>query len=553
MKPYILSAAICLGLMSSCADTDMTQLSVDEPSSIASYNYLKSYDVLKSYADFNIGINQDATTFLSDGVPFRIAASNFSALTPGVAFSHGATVKASGAVDTAQVKKIIELAKTQGMSVFGSPLISNADQNSTYLSSKLEPNVIRPEGDDGGYSLKMTNTVYSSAITDAQVAYTFARTPSVEPGIKYELKFMVRGTAEGKVQCSTYSNGRGSRFLPVFDVTTTWTQVTMTNTMATGITGLSSILFNLGHYLGTLYVDNIELYELDDWDQEATDNLNTLNTDLDDVETTAKSIEIQTSNNGLEDVGASALGEGYDPLAKYVEKTDKEKDSILSQAIDTYLSHVMNVEKGYITEWGVVNNPLEGTEIATSAGKTLSSGEFFWADYMGKDYALKSFKTAAKYASATDKLYISECGMDSDATKRAAFLSYVSYLEGKGARIDGIGTAIDVTTTHVDTLQIATMFSELAATGKMVKITDLKVAIGDGVLADSVSENQWMAQSNIYQYIVKSYKKNVPEAQRGGIVQDAVLDTNVSPVGLWDRTYARKHAYGGFVKGLKGE
>lgn len=551
MKHYlIISLSVCIALLTSCADNDMVQLKMDEPSSLSSYDYLADYDVLKNYADFNIGIVMDASTFLDNGVEFRIATSNFNEVLPTSVFSHASTVKASGRVDTTTVISVIDRAKEQGMNVFAYPLISNNNLNSTYLNSKLEPNVIRPDGDDGGYALKMTNTVKSDAAADAQVAYTFARTPSVEPSITYKLTFMVRGTAEGTVQCATYSNGKGSRFTPAFNVTKEWTKVTMTNSMAAGITGLQSILFNIGQYLGTMYVDNIELYELDDWGYEATDNLNTVNMNLDDAETTAASIEIQTDNGGLEDVGVSNLGEGYDPLATYVEKTTEEKHSILSSEINNYLSSVVSTANDYVNEWAVVCNPLRGTEVATSDGDALGGGEFYWADYMGKDYIVEAFKTAAQYADSSDKLYICESGMDADANKCDALLSLIDYVEGKGGRIDGIGVDIDLSTTNANRSLISSLFSKLAATGKLVKITNLTVTVANDVPTDSLTEEEEMSQSDLYQYIVQTYKQQVPAAQRTGIVQSNVLDMADSPVGLWNRSYARKHTYGGFVKGL---
>lgn len=544
--PILLSAC----LLGSCADDDIVQLTPNEPDDIAAYDYLKDYGTLSSYADFNVGVKMDASAFLDNGVDLRIAASNFNEILPGTAFSHASTAKANGRIDTATVISVIDRAKELNMSLFGYPLIGNTNQNSTYLSSKLEPNVIRPDGDDGGYALKITNTVMCDNASDAQVAYTFARTPAVEPTIKYKLTFMVRGTAEGTVQCATYSNGRGSRFTPAFKVTKEWTKVSMTNNMASGITGLQSILFNVGQYIGTMYVDDIELYELDDWDYEATDNLNTLNTDLDDAETTVASISIQTASDGLEEAGISALGEGYDPLATYTEKTDEEKLAIMQDEMNHYLSSVITTANDYVTEWAVVCNPLDSTSVATSDGKTLGSGEFYWADYMGKDYAVNAFKTAAQYADATDKLYICESGMESNADKCDALLSYVTYLEGQGARIDGIGTSINVSTTTADCDLISSMFSKLAATGKAVKITGLTVGIGDNVPTDSISEAQYVEQSDLYQYIITTYRQQVPAAQQAGIIQSTILDTSDSPVGLWNRQYSRKHAYGGFAKGL---
>lgn len=553
MKHNILFAVVCIGLLASCADTDMVQLEPEEPASLAGYDYLRGYDVLRNYADFNVGVVIDAADYLADGMDFRIAASNFSEVIPGVAFAHGSTAKANGAVDTTGILAVLGKADTHGMAVFGYPLVSNKDQNSTYLNSRLEPNVIRPDGDDGGYALKMTNTVVTDNNADAQVAYTFARTPSVEPGIKYKLTFMVRGTARGKVQCATYSNGRGSRFTPEFEVTTEWTKVSMTNSMVSGITGLQAVLFNVGKYIGTLYVDDIELYELDDWDEEATDNLNTANTNLDDAETTAASVAIHTSNGGLDDVGVSALGEGYDPLATYVEKTADEKQTILLAEMRHYISSVADAGKGSIVEWGVVCNPLGGTDVAVSGGEAPGGGEFYWADYFGRDYAVEAFKTARQSMGNDARLYICESGMEDNIDKCAALTDYIQYIESRGVRVDGIGVSVSVGTAGTDHNCIADMFGRLAATGKLVKITSLDVDIDGVEVADSATEAQLKAQAELYKYIVETYMQKVPAAQRGGIIKGTMIDSDSAPSGLWNRQHGRKHAYGGFVEGLKHE
>jgi len=550
MKQSIITVALGVALLASCADGDMVQMTATQPASIASTDYLLSYDVLKSYAPFSVGIKLDKEALLGTGVDYRIAVSNFSEVMPSGVFSHGQTVKASGRVDTTTVMQVVEAAATAGMTVFASPMISNTSQNSTYLASRLEPTVIRPDGDDGGYAIKMTNTVLTASASDAQVSFTFARTPSVEPGIKYKLTFMVRGTAEGKVQCATYSNGRGSRFTPQFDVTTQWTKVSMTNSMASGITGLQSILFNVGQYLGTLYVDDIELYELDDWDEEATDNLAGLNSNLDDAETTAASVKIHTASDGLEDVGISALGEGYDPLATYVEKTADEKHAILTDEMTHYLGSVMGTAASGVTEWGVVENALDQSgEVATSGGSVLGSGQYYWADLMGGDYAAEAFRVAASSAPGS-LLYICQDGMERNAALASALVAYVQRIESQGARVDGMGATIDVTTATADLDGIRQMLSTLAASGKMVKLTSVKVGLDETAEASDGRETRLTRQSEVYQSIVEAYMAEVPAAQRGGIVLAQLIDDADGSAALWSSSYDRKHAYGGVVKAL---
>lgn len=56
-------------------------------------------------------------------------------------------------------------------------------------------------------------------------------------------------------------------------------------------------------------------------------------------------------------------------------------------------------------------------------------------------------------------------------------------------------------------------FKTMAATGKLVRVTELDLSLGTG----TPSSNQYKAQSDAYRMIVESYKANVPEAQQSGI------------------------------------
>ena len=515
-------------LFTACADTDMVQMQIEEPVSLADHDYLKSYDALKTYGD--IGVAMDAADWLADGMASRIAAANFTQLVPGTAFCHQQVVKTNGAIDTTVIAQLGARASARDMSLMSSPLVWHRHQNTAWLESLVSPNVIRPEGDEGGYCLQMTNTALAAAATDAQVAYTFARTPQVEPGIKYRLTMMVRGTAEGVVGCATYSNARGSRFSPDISVTRQWQQVSLTCTMASGIKGLTSILFNLGQYAGTLYVDDIALYEIDNKGREVTDNLNTQNADLDDMEATALSTAIQTDvNHTLEDVGVSALGDGYDPLATYVEKTPEEKRTILTEAMSRYLEGVMTVRSTNVSDWLVLNEPLD---------EDRAEGAFYWQDYLGNpDYAVAAFREAARHTTA--RLYIGESGLAGNTAKQQRLVSLIQQLESQGVQVDGI--AVTITATAGTQTDYAVMFQTLARTGKFVKIADLQVAVEptDGI----VTESQFIGQAEVYRDILTAYCDQVPAAQRGGIVQHQVLDTD-QPLGLWSQDYSRKHAYG---------
>lgn len=527
----------CLCGMASCADTEMVQLQMEEPQSLASTDYLKAYQVLKSYIS-PVAVNISPEALATGGMEYRIAIENFSELVPGYAFTHQRMIKANGSIDSTTILAVRNIVQQQGMSLVGGPLIWHEHQNATYLNSKLSPNIIRPEGDEGGYCVKMTNTAKSANYADEQVAFTFARTPQVEPGIKYKLKMMVRGTAEGQVQMATFANSRTSRFSPTVTITKDWTSVETITTMAAGIRGLSSILFNLGQYVGTLYADNIELYEVDSKGNEVTDNLCSTNTGLDDAETTAGSMAVQTDINGsLEDVGISSLGEGFDPLAIYVEKTAEEKQSILTAEMQRYIAGTMTAGGSQTTDWIVVQNALDSV--------TDDASLFYWQSYLGeKTYAVDAFRIAAQQ-SGSARLFIGE----SSVAHVRALIDYVATLEAQGARVDGFALNIAAQLSDSVGTTFADAFAQLGATGKWVKISDLSVVLPDSVTTDNVTSEMLRQQASIYANILRAYAEHVPSAQRAGIVQHQIFDDD-RPLGLWNRLYERKPAYGGFVDGI---
>lgn len=531
-------------LMGACADTDMTQLSVKEPESLAAYDYLNGYDVLKSY-DAHIGVTLDTQTFLEKGMAYRMAVANFSELAPTSLMNHASVVKANGDLDTTLVAEMRDLAEKHQVKLISEPLVCDQHQNVTYLNAKIAATVIHPEGEEGGYCLKMTNTQALSKSADAQVAYTFAKTPRVEPGITYKLKMWVHGTAEGHIQVASYANGKGTPFGPTIPVTKDWTHVEVTNTIVSGMSGMTSILFNLGEYVGTLYVDDIELVEFDtDRNKEVGKNLNTVNTNLDDAETTANSLAIQ--NNGhetLEDVGVSELGEGYDPNATYIEKTSEEKNNILTVEMQRYLDGVLKVGKDVVSDWIVVGNPLN--EISDDAS------HFYWQNYLGAtDYAVKSFAEAAKHTQG--KLYVAQDDALKDMAICDQLVAYVQAIENQGARVDGYALHAAISTgQEQDVEAMQQTLQKLAATGKLIRLTDVQVVIGDDVLTADVTEEQLQQQATVLGRVVKAYLDAVPENQRGGITFHTLMDDeNGLPLGLWDASCHRKHAYGSLVKQL---
>ncbi|WP_303919229.1 endo-1,4-beta-xylanase [Draconibacterium sediminis] len=243
--------------------------------------------------------------------------------------------------------------------------------------------------------------------------------------------------------------------------------------------------------------------------------------------------------------------------------TPEEKADTLSWALDNWIAGMLEVTNGKVKAWDVVNEPMDDgnpSELKTGVGKTdMAADEFYWQDYLGKDYAVMAFNLAAQYGSSDDKLFINDYNLEYNIDKCKGIIAYVQYIEEQGARVDGIGTQMHINTGS-DKDKIVEMFNLLAATGKLIKISELDIGIAGGVKTADATEEDLQAQADMYQFVVETYLKLIPASQQYGITAWAPLDSPKEsswragePIGLWNESYFRKPAYAGFADGLSGE
>jgi GH35 family endo-1,4-beta-xylanase len=241
-----------------------------------------------------------------------------------------------------------------------------------------------------------------------------------------------------------------------------------------------------------------------------------------------------------------------------VEKSDEEKAALIGQAMETWISQMVGHYKNTVKAWDVVNEAMNDAG-GLRTGKNVespASDEFYWQDYLGKDFAVTAFNLARQHGNATDKLFINDYGLENGSlAKLDGLIDYVKYIEEKGAKVDGIGTQLHLSLSS-SRENIARMFERLAQTGKLIKVSELDIQVGTA----SHTAGQYAEQAGLYQYVVEMYVKYIPENQRYGITVWGVTDSadehaywlpNDAPC-LWDGEYARKHAYKGFADGLAG-
>ncbi|WP_448702883.1 endo-1,4-beta-xylanase [Mucilaginibacter sp. AW1-3] len=233
-------------------------------------------------------------------------------------------------------------------------------------------------------------------------------------------------------------------------------------------------------------------------------------------------------------------------------------DTALKREITGIVTHYA----GKIKAWDVVNEAISdnGGNLRTSANTPAGNGFFFWADYLGRNFGLKAFQYA-KAADPNALLFINDYNLEYSNTKLDSLIAYVKELQGKGAKIDGIGTQMHInlntTTTGIDNA-----FIKLAATGLKVRISELDIALNSGKAAGfTASSTALTSQATLYKYVIDSYQKNVPKAQQYGITIWGVADTDSwlnsasapdFPL-LFNAGYAKKPAYYSVLLSLKGQ
>lgn len=263
----------------------------------------------------------------------------------------------------------------------------------------------------------------------------------------------------------------------------------------------------------------------------------------------------------------------------YVPKSAEEKKTALLGAMEDWIKEAMTHVGNSVTSWDVINEPIgddckirgvEGgwmdgdSEPTESEEEGLSlnwanesgNGHFYWGYYCGMDYAVKAFQYAAQYNPNGAKLFVNDYNLETNPSKLAKLIEFVEYIDNNGGHVDGIGTQMHVSKS-ITKEQVDAMFKTLAATGKLIRITELDVALGTA----SPSAEELQTQSDVYQMILTSFFENVPEAQQSAITIWGLSDNakeheywlkDESP-NLFDSSYGRKIAYKGVCDAIAGQ
>jgi GH35 family endo-1,4-beta-xylanase len=311
---------------------------------------------------------------------------------------------------------------------------------------------------DTGYAMVLTNPTEAQSY-EAQQVYEFGE--PLEQGTELTFSFYIKADVASSIQVQLQSPDYSADYSGAIEVGTTWMQVVRTITPSAADRG--KFIFDFGASATTFYIDDIVL------------------------------------TNGEVSVGT-------DPII--IEKTDEEKAELIGGAMEDWISKMLTHYKSEVTAWDVVNEPMkEGGSLRDGNVTDKAADDFYWVKYLGEDYAVTAFKLARQYGNPTDKLFINDYNLESSLAKCDGLIAYVQYIESQGATVDGIGTQMHISLdTNKD--NIVEMFKKLAASGKIIKISEFDVRLGTA----SPTTEQLADQAAMYQFVLDMYRENIPAA-----------------------------------------
>ena len=393
------------------------------------------------------------------------------------------------------------------------------------------------EGYNSDYCMVMVNPTDADSWS-AQTAYTLPENLVV--GKTYVYQAMIKATVENPdftFQVQNPSTYAGEGYQSLTTVVDTW--IPFEGEFTVTKEEMSRLCINFGKVAGTYYIDNIKFGE---------------------------KVEKAPITRAAGDI-------------TYKFKTAEEKKEALLGAMESWIKGMLEHTDGRIKEWDVINEPIsdnnqwrgiEGNfmgngddapdtapveDPATGFNLNWADDHFYWGYYIGKEYAVKAFEYARKYAPTDAVLYVNDYNLETNPGKLATLIEFVNYIEQNGQKVDGIGTQMHVSLS-ITREEIDAMFKTMANTGKLVRVTELDVRTGTA----TPSAGQLEEQANVYQMIFDSFRENVPQAQQSGITIWSLTDhkreheywlPDESP-NIFDASYGRKHAYKGVCDGIAG-
>ena len=537
----------------------------------SNYRYLDEYQALKDYIDytkypnFKLGAGTTVNDYLNQTLVKDMINKNFTETVAGNAMKMASCVDGNGNMNFETVKRYVNAATQAGLNVYGHTLAWHSQQPKGWLlrlladkpdtSSSQEVLTIiaskdftsnqsvgwTSDKDKYGYTLTFNATnglnIHTTKKCDNSWDVQFLAMTDIPTttGKTYKMTMTVKGSKAGTLhsKLGDWSNGD----YPDIAFTTEWKTVEVSYKAAVES---SFFMLQCGDFVGDIYIKNIKF-------------------------------------------------EGYQGAT--VPQTQQERHDTLVYAMDKWIKGMMEACDGKVKAWDLVNEAISGGgndgqgnyELQHSEGYKSGTWDvggdaFYWQDYMGDlEYVRQACRLARKYGPEDVKLFINDYNLESDWDDNKKVKSLVGWIkkwEADGVtKIDGIGTQMHISCFENDDIlnsikqHITTMFEVMAASGKLVRVSEMDMGYvrgnnrwGSSLKTDQLTEAEHQKMADFYEWILKEYFRLIPAEQQWGICQWCTNDAPSNsgwrggePVGIWDLSNYRKHAYAGFVRGLGGK
>jgi len=532
--------------LTSCADYNETDSFKAEPDPAAVLPYtdlgaVKSYIDKSTYPNMALGATVRLTEFNKQELQHAAIVANFDNVSFGTSLMSGTIVNAKGVMNFLDMNDLLAHVQDIGYEVYGSPLFANANQADEWLvrlTAPIEVAVDYVEGKEVNYN-EMT-TFEGTAISGK---------PTIE---KYDGQNVLKIPTLAKVNII-----EGFDVDPSAKYTTTfWVRADKDATFTVNFSG--NVIPGAGK-------DGKWTFKAGKWTKIVVEAQSA-------PEVSKGYLTIENTRSGVIYVQKAQVG--YYP-DNHRQQTAKEISDTINYAINAWCDGFMEINKGRINAFDLIDEPIDVKSQLENGMFDLkhSTEKIFWQDILGSEnYAPVVSKAASeayqRYEGKPEELrfFISETGLE-DAKKLESLNYWIKIWDAKGAKIDGINAKLNLVYSEDATVQAAneaslnTLLSNLAATGKLIRLSNFDIkyqdATGANVTVDKISAVQRQKLADYYGYVIKCYMAKIPKDKQAGMCKSNLVDTTSDPVGLWSydskKDWVRNATYKAFCDALSGK
>ena len=511
-KKSILFLAVSL-LAVGCADERVSDFRTDKPASQEEYERLSAYSLLPSYAPegFCIGTALTPGEFTSKQTVYSLSTSNFNELEISGILRHSQIVNNEGKV-TFDGEMVADQAREDNISIFFPALLSATDINNTYLS---------------------TIKLGEEANADSYIADNKIDFNNDDDVASCDYKMFTDGAASGgNIAIAEDPKGEKGQCLHISGASISVPQVTFNLNMPSNRKNLG--LKKLSFDILPMTESSVNAFAMK------------LRVDLgsgygaDASGTTGMTAGVwnhyEYDLSGLSDISEALLNAGVFPIefgpvqfgcefyvANMVLEYEAMNFGFTEYPLEKRHDIVMPVVKHYVDT--LVTSYGDVAKAWTVAECPVSEPENYWRKNLGDKY-IDEVSAIAKACRSGIKTFVAETGL-SDPLIMYDLIDLLKLNPG----VDGINVLLSPT--ELDKSAYTQMLTDLAATGKLIRLSGLKTTGEKETAAADLG------------FYVSEYRKIIPAAQQYGI---SFTDARNA---MWDSGFNRTAAYANVADALK--